>query len=702
MVNAEIFDILKKVDFLKFLPESVLPELTNSCQRIKLSPNQVLFNEGDDGDFMFIVLSGELSVYKNKKEIDRPTPGGYFGEMALVNSKPRSATVKALVASELLVVNKEQFQSHFASSPAALMALMQTLSNHSRGNLDAAAKGHGKLQDRENLNALFRRVLDDAANEIYIYDESLDFMEVNRRSCDNLGYGEEELLGLSYADVAKGMCREKLEELLAPLKSGELAMIQRDGFHIRKDGSEYPVEMRIQMMQTETDPIFATVALDHTERKKMQEKIRVMALYDSLTGLPNRNLAIDRLDLATARALRNGDKSAVFLLGMDNFKTVNDSLGRKVGDKLLQAIGKRLVETLRREDTVARVGEEEFMIIIPSINKESRTARLAQKLLDGLSAPFGVGGHEIYVRFSMGISVFPSDGLDSQTLFANADAALHRAKEKGKSAFENYDPSMLARASRQLTLEGGMRKALERGEFRLHYQPKVDIHTGKIDGLEALIRWEHPKDGLMAPGLFIPAAEESRLIVPMGEWALNEACRQIKIWSDMGIPDVNVAVNLSGLQFAQDNLVDTVSKAVSDAGISTKNLELELTESILMENSQKAIARLAELNDLGVKISIDDFGTGYSSLMYLKIMPFHTLKIDRTFVNDVARKTDAEITKAIISLAQILDKKTVAEGVETVDQQNFLRRAGCDLIQGYLISKPLPAEDIPSLLKKLL
>ncbi len=699
MVNAEIFEVLKKVDFLKFLPESILPEFTGSCEKIKLASDQVLFNEGEDGDFMFIVLSGELGVYKNKREIGRPVPGGYFGEMALVNSKPRSATVKALVPSQLLVITKEQFQSHFASSPAALMALMQTLSNHSRGNLDAVAEDHGKLQDRENLHILFRRVLDDATNEIYIYDDSLAFMEVNRRACENLGYGKNDLLGLNYANVAKGICQEKLEELLAPLRSGEKSIIQQKGFHIRKDGSEYPVEMSIQMMQTETVPLFATVALDRSERETMQEKIRIMALYDSLTGLPNRNLAIDRLELATARALRNEDKAAVFLLDMDNFKTVNDSLGRKTGDKLLQAIGKRLVETLRKEDTVARVGEDEFMVIA-SVNKESKTARLAQKLLDGLNVPFVVGEHEIYVHFSMGISIYPSDGQDPQTLLANADAALHRAKEKGKNTFENYNPSLLARASRQLTLESGLRKALEREEFRLHYQPKVDINTGRIDGLEALIRWQHPEDGLMAPGLFIPAAEESRLIVPMGEWALNEACQQIAKWTRMGIPNVNVAVNLSGLQFVKDNLVETVSRAVSDAGISPKNLELELTESILMENSQKAIARLAELNALGIKISIDDFGTGYSSLMYLKIMPFHTLKIDRTFVNDVTKKTDAEITKAIISLAQILDKKTVAEGVETEDQQNFLRRAGCDLIQGYLISKPLPAEDVVHLLKK--
>jgi diguanylate cyclase (GGDEF)-like protein/PAS domain S-box-containing protein len=468
----------------------------------------------------------------------------------------------------------------------------------------------------------------------------------------------------------------------------------------RRDGSEVWVLENVSLLESRgpdgVDVLEGTI-IDITDRKYAQAQIEYQAYHDVLTGLPNRLLFRDRITIALAHARRSGRAAAVLFLDLDQFKHVNDTLGHTVGDRLLQAIGARLVNCVRAEDTVARMGGDEFTILLPELNERRGAATVAQKLIDAVRHPVVIDDHELFVTTSIGIAIFPEDGFDAEMLLKNADRAMYRAKELGR---DNYQYVSAVRGDSRLLLERSLHRALERNEFVVHYQPMVEIATGRVVGAEALVRWNHPENGLVAPAEFIPTAEESQLIIALGEWVLRTACRQMKEWHDAGHDWLRIAVNLSPRQFGQRDLPLRIERILDETGFPAPYLDLEITESTAMQNAELSLAILNRLKEMGIRISIDDFGTGYSSLSYLKRFPIDTVKIDQHFVRDLTPDaSDSAIISAVISMARALNLRVIAEGVETEEQLAFLRREQCAEIQGFLYSKPLTADEFGASLR---
>jgi diguanylate cyclase (GGDEF)-like protein/PAS domain S-box-containing protein len=436
-------------------------------------------------------------------------------------------------------------------------------------------------------------------------------------------------------------------------------------------------------------------------RQQVEERVRHLAHYDELTGLPNRTMFNERLGHALAGAQRTEGSLVVLFIDLDRFKNINDTLGHDAGDHVLKEVAQRLRGCLRASDTVGRLGGDEFVVLLEEPPRSLNAAIVAQKMLVALGKPFPVQSQEFHITASIGISSYPDDGTDMQTLMKNADIAMYRAKEQGKDNFQFYSAQINGHSIERLTLESSLRRALERSEFLLHYQPKLDLGTGRVTGVEALVRWQQPERGLIPPAQFIQLAEETGLIVPIGEWVLKTACAQNKTWQQQGLPPVRVAVNLSARQFAHADLLQAVSKVLKETGLDPAFLEFEITESMVMHNPKQAIVLLNKLKAIGIHLAIDDFGTGYSSLGYLKRFPLNSLKIDRAFIRDLPGDSDdVAITQAIIAMAHSLRLSVVAEGVETAEQQDFLRDHDCDEIQGYYFSKPKPAADIALLLQE--
>jgi len=448
---------------------------------------------------------------------------------------------------------------------------------------------------------------------------------------------------------------------------------------------------------------------DVTEIKEAEERIRHLAYYDAITGLPNRQFFIERLQQALVHAKRYQRLLGLLSLDLDQFKRINDTLGHSAGNELLLSVSQRLSDAVRAPDTfahegketifghdmastVARLGGDEFSLLITELTHYHDAAKVARRMLEELRKPFRVAKQEVFVSVSVGLALYPLDGDDAETLIKNAGAAMHFAKDQGRDNYQFYSRAMNATALEKLSMEAQLRRALERDELLLHYQPKIRPATGEIVGLEALIRWEHPELGLVSPAQFIPLAEETGLIVPLGEWVLLNACRQNQDWQRLGYPPVHVAVNIASLHFRQGTLGQSVATALQKSGLHPSWLELEVTESMLMDSAETTLATLSTLKGMGVRLAIDDFGTGYSSLSYLKRFPLDTLKIDRSFVKDLPHDAeDAAIAKAIIAMAHSLKLEVVAEGVETAEQLAFLQQHGCDLVQGFLFSKPMAA-----------
>jgi diguanylate cyclase (GGDEF)-like protein len=437
------------------------------------------------------------------------------------------------------------------------------------------------------------------------------------------------------------------------------------------------------------------------ERERAEATVEHQAHYDLLTNLPNRTTFHDRLTVALAQAGRNRKMLAVLFVDLDRFKTIVDTLGHTMGDQLLRSVAERLGEHLEAGDTLARLGGDEFVILLPHINRTDRAVRVAQRILEAIKPPFHFGNQELHVTMSIGITLYPYDGEDVDTLLKNADTALYRAKEQGRNNYQLYTPAMNARAFERLALENSLRKALERNEFSLYYQPQIDMRSGVIVGVEALLRWQHPDLGIVYPSEFISIAEETGLIMKLGEWVTHTACAQNQAWQKAGLPAMTMAVNLSSRQFQQQDLVENVAKTLKETGLAPRWLEMEITEGIAMQNADYTNVLLRGLKEMGIRVALDDFGPGYSSLSYLKKFPIDTLKIDQSFVRDLnTDPNDAAIANAVIVLAHSLKLKVVAEGVETVEQETFLRGHQCDAYQGFLFSAPLPADSFEMLVRK--
>ena len=552
------------------------------------------------------------------------------------------------------------------------------------------------MRERE---AQFRATMEAAQVGIFLLQDDL-FRYVNPFLANLLGYSESELVGhLSPLDLIVPEQRDMVREKIRQRAAGEPGTpYELTG--VRKDGSTLPVMILGSPTTFEGRPASVGTLLDISAQKEAEMRVRELADFDPLTGLPNRRLLRDRSTQLLAAAERDGSEMALIFIDLDHFKRVNDSLGHSIGDELLCAVAQRLATVVRKVDTLARLGGDEFIIALPGVHA-SGAAEVACRLLDVCAPTFSVAGHDLTITPSLGISLYPVDGTDFETLLRNADAAMYKAKEAGRNAFRFYSSEMNVATLKHLLMESGLRRGLGAREFILHYQPLVHIESGVTIGVEALIRWQNPEVGLIPPDQFIHVAEDIGLINPIGDWVLREACRQVRAWQDAGLPPLVVAVNVSPLQFRQAGFVDTVANALATSGLDARFLELELTERTVMNDAELNLGTLSALNGMGVELALDDFGTGYSSLAYLKRFPVGKLKIDRSFVRDLeVDPDDRAIASTILSMGRSLRLKVLAEGVETKEQYAILRGMGCELVQGYHFSRPLPPEELVAFLKK--
>jgi diguanylate cyclase (GGDEF)-like protein/PAS domain S-box-containing protein len=549
---------------------------------------------------------------------------------------------------------------------------------------------------------LAAEVFQSSGEAIVISDAQLRIVTVNPAFTAITGYAPQEAEGRTPYDLSRGVRSPEHDREI-------LHEVQRRGYwqgevwDRRKSGDSYPKWLTLSAVRDTSGRIanYIEIFSDISERKEREERVRHLAHHDALTGLPNRVLLTDRIMQAISLAQRHETLVAVMFLDLDRFKNVNDSLGHSIGDKLLREVAARLKTAMRASDTVSRLGGDEFVILMPEVADQGAIAVAARKVLEAVGQPYSIDGHELMSTPSMGISVYPGDGPDVETLLRNADAAMYHAKESGRNNYQFFTQDMNARARERLTLERSLRRALERDELRLHYQPQYDLASGGMVGVEALIRWEHPEEGLVSPARFMPFAEETGLILPIGAWVLERACWQNREWQKSGLPPVRMSVNISALQFRQPGFAETVRHALTASGLDARFLELEVTESVIMHDAERVTAALAELKRVGLELAIDDFGTGYSSLSYLKRFPIDRLKIDQSFVRDIPSDgEDAAIISAIIGLTRNLGLRTIAEGVETTEQLAFLREQGCDEVQGYLLSRPLSSEACAQLLRE--
>ena len=553
---------------------------------------------------------------------------------------------------------------------------------------------HDITEERESEERL--RKFTDATNEGIVFQDSGTVSDCNEAILRLTGYRYEELVGTEIMQYVAPDCRDGV---LANVRSGyerpyEAAILAKDGTRIpvEFEGRELPYRGKLYRM---------SVVRDIRDRKAAEARIHFLAHHDTLTGLPNRALMLDRLQFILAAAKRRDKHVAVLFIDLDNFKIVNDSLGHAAGDSLLKVVAERIQGALRRGDSVARLGGDEFLVVLPDLDNEQGALPVAEKLLASIERPMTLEGHVVSTSPSIGISFFPRDGATSEALIKNADAAMYLAKERGRSNYQFFNERLSEAAHRALTLEAKLRVALENGEFQLHYQPQMRVDNGAVTGIEALIRWPQEGGGFIEPNEFIPVAEQRGLIMRIGAWVLRQACKQNREWQLAGLPKLPVAVNLSTNQFRQKNFIEEVERVLQESQLKPQYLCFELTESMLLGDTAELVKTLRRLKTLGVKLAIDDFGTGHSSLMNLKRFPIDKLKIDRTFVRDIPGDPDhLAIVAAIIDLARNMGITSIAEGVDRLDQLEFLRSRGCEEMQGYLMASPQPADQMAAWLAK--
>lgn len=556
------------------------------------------------------------------------------------------------------------------------------------------------LQESEERFRLLLEGVKDYA--ICMLDTHGHIVSWNRAAERLQGYSAQEIIGKHFSVFsAKPTTYDKHNTNLAmALKEGRY---EEEGWRKRKDGTEFWANIVITPLKDDRGKVqgFAKITRDITERKQFEDSIKYQAMHDPLTGLPNRSSLEDRLNTALVHARRNKSQLGILFLDLDRFKSINDTLGHHVGDRFLAQVGTRLKEAIREEDTVARFGGDEFVILLPEVRHPRDAVQVAKKLIDSLRPSFSITNHEVHINASIGISIFPQDGQDVPTLLKNADVALYQAKDAGKDMYKLYTRTMNVRASERMSLENSLRQAIQKSEFSVVYQPVMHLAKGEISGAEALIRWVHPKLGPIFPNDFIPLAEETGLIIPIDEWVISEVCRSIKVWNEKGLPRIKVAINLSARQFSQPNLFETIQRLTREHGIDTEQIEFEITESMVMENIGVATEKLSLLKSIGLQSAIDDFGMGFSSLNILKNLPIDKLKIDKTFVKHATTDPrDAAIVKAIITMAHTLKMQVVAEGIEAKEHLEFLRSLHCDYGQGYFVSAPLSPQAFEDLLRK--
>ncbi|MFT6914687.1 MAG: diguanylate cyclase (GGDEF)-like protein/PAS domain S-box-containing protein [Motiliproteus sp.] len=560
-----------------------------------------------------------------------------------------------------------------------------------------------KRLQAEDMQRLASKVFESTAEGVIVTDSKQRILQVNPAFCQISGYSAAELLGRPPALLASGRHPPAFfKQLRRQLK--RTGRWQGEIWDRRKNGEVYPTWLTINAVKKQLRiSHYVAQVTDITELKAKEERLVYLANYDHLTGLNNRSAFQEHLAQSIKEAERNNSTLSVLFMDLDGFKLINDSLGHDAGDQILCQVADRLRETLRASDLVARLGGDEFTLLAKGLASEAEQALLANKILAALCRVYEVRGKPIHLSVSLGLSSFPQDGADAKMLLKNADVAMYRAKEQGRNGYQFFTQEMGDRARARMTLEIDLHEAIEQQQFVLHYQPQLEVSSGLLIGLEALIRWNHPSRGLLTPGQFIDIAEQSGLIVAIGNWVLAEACRQNKAWQRQGLCHIPVAINLSARQFRDPGqLLATVTETLASTGLAATDLELELTESILVNNVEMAIKTLAQLRQLGIQLAIDDFGTGYSSLSYLKRFAADKLKIDRSFVMDLEREPgNAAIVKAIISLGHSLNMKVIAEGVETEEQRQFMKQHGCDDMQGYLISPAIPPKELPALLLRI-
>lgn len=568
-----------------------------------------------------------------------------------------------------------------------------------------------KLQESEKLH---RYLVNSSPDIVYMLDEKGRFTFVNDCIVKVLGYEKNDLIGMHHDEIVYMEDAEQASYVFNERRTGdraprnvELRLKCKDKDRSPKyfSTNTIPVELCATGIYRNCDTGKSRyvgtygVARDITERKEAERTINFQAYHDLLTRLPNRALFKDRLNLAVAQAKRSNQRLAVMFLDLDRFKLVNDTLGHISGDELLQAVSHRLQQCLREGDTLARFGGDEFTLLLPQIYGPEDAEAICKKIIHILREPFVVEGHEIYVTISIGVAIYPHDGTNMEVLVKNADIAMYHIKGRGKNDYQFFSSEMNAVSMQRLSLERDMRKALDTEQFVLHYQPQIDVVTGKIVAVEALIRWQHPTLGIIAPSDFISVAEDTGLIMPLGEWVLRTACETLSRWREMGETEVRMAVNLSAIQVEHRSFVSTLVEMLKELKLSGHDLELEITENMIMQDMENTIQKLVQLAGHGIQIAIDDFGTGYSSLSYLQKLPIHTLKIDRSFVHEIKKKPEgACIVDAIIAMAKGLKLNLIAEGVETESQMTYLRKQGCCEMQGYFFGEPVPEKSVRKML----
>lgn len=675
------------VDAKKTIVYDQLPELTSQKDLARLSslaefsPNPIIeIDFGGKINYLNPVASVKFPDIQTT-QLEHP-----ILKDILTQSQAREGT--SLIRE--VQVNKEVFEQHihYLIDNRVIRSYIFDVTKYKK--LEANLKNN---QER------YKFLVQQASEGIFLVDaETKKVIDANPAYCNLLGYSLEEIQNLSLYDIVRGD-RETFDAQLGQISPDRPISIAESS-HQSKNGATIGVEFNLSLTEDGDDkPIFCCTTRDISERKKSEEKLQYQAFHDALTDLPNRMQFTQTLSTAIANAKRQEQLMAVMFLDLDSFKNVNDTLGHSIGDRILQNFASRLNACVREGDTIARWGGDEFTVLLPRIRSTEDTIKLAQRIFEALKKPFEIDKHQLSIKTSIGIAVYPQDGQDAETLLKNGDAALYRTKDQGRNHYQFYNPTMTSEASLLMKLETLLHQALERREFSLYYQPQVQLATGELMGMEALLRWQHPELGSVSPNKFIPLAEKTDLMIHIGKWVIKTACEQNLAWQRAGLPPIPISVNLCAREFKQPNLAEVVARIVDETGLDPQWLELEITEVTLRQNLEIAQTTLRDLQNLGIRIALDDFGTGFSSLGYLKQFAFRTLKIDQAFIRDLrGNAQERGIISAAIALGRGFNLRVVAEGVETQPQLDLLRSLQCEQGQGYWFSRPLPREDATHLL----